>query len=151
MFDINSRGTYPCNVLSNLYNNPFVMDQIEFGSIEGFLQGLREPNPDKQLEIFKMHGIQAKRTGRGIPIKDQTLYYRGEPFNRHSEKYQSLLNTAYFLMCGQNFLFRKALMYTEGHELTHVIGKTDPFDTILTNDEFISRLYSLRKLLCKNQ
>lgn len=151
MFDINSRGTFPCNVLSNLYNNPFVMDQIEFGSIEGFLQGLREPNPDKQLEIFKMHGIQAKRTGRGIPIKDQTLYYRGEPFNRHSEKYQSLLNQAYFLMCGQNFLFRKALMHTEGHGLTHVIGKTDPFDTILTNDEFISRLYSLRKLLCKNQ
>ena len=74
MFDINSRGTYPCNVLSNLYNNPFVMDQIEFGSIEGFLQGLRESNPDRQLEIFKMHGIQAKRTGRGIPIKDQTSY-----------------------------------------------------------------------------
>lgn len=147
MFDINSQGPYPCNVLSNLHPNKFVMDDIEFGSIEGFLQGLRYKNQLEQLEVFKLHGIKAKFAGRKKPIKNQMLYYRGSPFDRHSKKYQDLLNAAYAALGAQNQKFRDALKCTGDQQLTHSIGKTDPFDTILTNDEFIGRLICMRNMI----
>jgi hypothetical protein len=82
VIDINSRGQYPANVLSNLWANSFIMDDVVFGSIEGFLQGLREKDPAKQLVLFSKSGIKAKQLGRAIVIKDQTLYWKGQPFNR---------------------------------------------------------------------
>ena len=36
--DIRSNGLYPSNVLSNMYSNGFLVDGMECGSMEGFLQ-----------------------------------------------------------------------------------------------------------------
>jgi hypothetical protein len=144
MIDINSRGQWPANVLSNLWANSFIMDDVVFGSIEGFLQGLREKDPAKQLILFSKSGIDAKRSGRAIPIKDQTLYWKGKPFSRHSDCYRSLYTRAYLKCFAQNELFQKALAATIGKTLTHSIGKSDPFDTILTEQEFIFALNYVR-------
>lgn len=144
MIDIYSGHPGPAGQLSNLAKNPFIMGGMYFGSTEGFLQGLRVQDPVKQQEIFKMHGIAAKRTGRDNPIKNQTLYFKGHPFNRHSEFYQKLLDKAFMCCFVQNDAYQKALYDSVGHELRHSIGKSDPNDTILTEQEFISRLDTIR-------
>lgn len=146
MIDIHSSAPYPANVLSNFYPKSFLMDDINFGSIEGFLQGLRCKDPIKQLECFYLCGIAAKKEGLKYPIskKTQTLYYQGKQINRHSPAYKNLVNEAFLCCFEQNEIFRKALDDTKGHELIHSIGKNDPFETILTNDEFLWNLNALR-------
>lgn len=144
--DINSMGQYPANVLSNLYIKPFFMDGEYFGSIEGFLQGLRVKNVIDQRAVFRLSGITAKLSGKKHPInKEQMLYYKGVKFNRHSEFYHELIERAFSKCFVQNDVFKEALAACDGCELIHSIGKDDPFDTILTNAEFIGALEQLRK------
>lgn len=144
LIDIYFRLPGPAGQLSNLAHNPFIMDGLFFGSTEGFLQGLREKNPDIQKEIFELHGIEAKKAGGIRPIKGQTLYWQGKPFDRHSEFYQELLYRMYMHCFVQNEKYQKALYESLGKKLIHSIGKSDPFDTILTEDEFIGNLNKIR-------
>ncbi|AFL47710.1 hypothetical protein ZZ1p0215 [Acinetobacter phage ZZ1] len=143
--DIYFRLSGPAGQLSNLTANPFIMDNMYFGSTEGFLQGLRESNPKRQKEIFAMHGIQAKTSGGIRPIKGQTLYWKGQPFNRHSDFYQELLKRGFMCCFAQNEKYQKALYDSLGKELKHSIGKTDPYDTILTIEEFVGNLTRIRE------
>ncbi|QAU04041.1 hypothetical protein Henu6_gp25 [Acinetobacter phage Henu6] len=143
--DIYFRLPGPAGQLSNLTENPFIMDNTFFGSTEGFLQGLRESNPVRQKEVFAMHGIKAKTSGGIRPIKGQTLYWKGQPFNRHSEFYQNLLKKAFTCCFAQNEKYQKALYDTLDKELKHTIGKSDPYDTILTVEEFVGTLTSIRE------
>ena len=75
----------------------------------------------------------------------QTLWWNGQPINRHSEEYQDLLDSAYAAL-SQNTSFRKALLSTTGI-LTHSIGKSDESVTVLTKSEFCKRLMRLREKL----
>lgn len=59
--DIRSNGLYPSNVLSNLCSNRFVFDGIICGSMEGFLQSLKQKDPDKQRQICSMKGGNARK------------------------------------------------------------------------------------------
>lgn len=145
--DINSRMPGNAGILSNLHKHPFFLNDLYFGSIEGFLQGLRVQCPEFQKVVFGKHGIEAKRFGKVYPIKNQTLFYRGVAFNRHSEYYSNIVSSAYDACFDQNRSFQKAIFETKDMTYIHTVGKTDPFDTILTNDEFIGNLLRLRKKL----
>ena len=46
--DIWSKSPYPANVLSNLHDNEFYFDGVKCGSMEGFLQSLKQKNVKKQ-------------------------------------------------------------------------------------------------------
>ncbi len=52
--DIRSNGLYPSNVLSNLCSNGFRLDGVVCGSMEGFLQSLKQKEKDMQLQICLM-------------------------------------------------------------------------------------------------
>ncbi|EQA7786660.1 hypothetical protein ACX818_001245 [Acinetobacter baumannii] len=136
-------------MLSNLYHKPFIMDNMFFGSIEGFLQGTRYQDPDEQRKIFEKSGIDAKRAGREMPIKNDTLYWQGKPMHRLSERYINLCTKAFECCFAQNTIFQKALYESIGSKLEHSIGKNDPLQTILTNDEFIGNLDILRRKYTK--
>ena len=73
----------------------------------------------------------------------QTLYWKGVPIKRDSDKYQTLLNKAYNALY-ENKKFRAALEATKGATLTHSIGKNKKSETVLTTQEFCSRLTYLR-------
>lgn len=148
VFDINSRGIYPCNVLSNLYNNSFYLKGgIYIHSMEGFLQGLKVEDVVKQNEIFGMDGLQAKKLSSSLKTKQNVLYFQGRPFNRHSEFYSTLLKEAYLAMLFHNSNYRDALKATAGCILDHSIGKDNPEETILTKKEFLDILNYLRDCL----
>lgn len=61
---------------------------------------------------------------------------------RHGEVYQDFLDEAYTQLYTQNADAQKALLDSGNEVLTHSIGKTT--GTILTRDEFCSRLMAIR-------
>ena len=144
--DIGSGNGYPSSSLSNFAGHRFVIDGVTCNSMEGFLQSLKFESPEMQEYVCSLIGKMAKFKGK--PKKwftKQELYWRGKAIDRHSDEYQNLLDRAFQAMYDQSESFRKALKASEGANLSHSMGKSDPKKTILTNTEFLSRLRSLRE------
>ena len=149
--DIGSGTGFPSCALSNFAPHPFIIDGVECNSMEGFLQSLKFSNPDMQKEICKLVGKAAKFKGKKKKWwQTQTLFWRGQEIDRHSEEYQVLLDRA-FAALAQNSGFRKALLATGDAVLTHSIGKSNPSETVLTKAEFCNRLERLREKIKKEQ
>lgn len=143
--DIGSGSEYPIGELSNFTENHFVVDGIEIKSMEGFLQSLKFSSKVKQKEICKLIGYDAKKAGRNQNWqKNQVLYWNGNDYRRDGIEYQLLLNKAYECMYRDSEGFRNALKASGTAILTHSIGRTNMMETILTENEFCSRLMKLR-------
>ena len=142
------------SALSNFTNHQFTVCGESFNSMESFLQGLKFKNKKKQEKIWILDGAEAKRKGKYHNFwkyNGGNLYFKGEPINRFSEEYQNVLDNAYDALL-ENKEFSKALMATVDENgvktlFSHSIGKCNPYDTVLTEEEFIDRLYSMRKKL----
>ena len=145
MIDIKYSKAYPCNVLSNLYPNHFTIDGIRCTSMEGFLQSLTHTDPIQRSFIATQYGTMAKKMANPNWKERGLLYWNGRVYDRHEEEYQTLLDRAYSCLL-VNHTFKKALLDTGSHELRHTIGNHNPLYTILTEYEFVSRLYLLRHI-----
>lgn len=142
--DIGSGNKYPSNALSNFAPHPFEIDGVQCNSMEGFLQSLKFKSPEMQEEVCKLVGYAAKKKGRNKNWQQtQTLYWKGTSIQRSSDEYQDLLDRAYSELY-KNSKFRKALEATGNATLTHSIGRSNPKETVLTKNEFCSRLTKLR-------
>ena len=141
-----SNGLYPANVLSNLARKEFVYDGVHCASIEGFLQSLKIKDPDKQTEICAMMGGSAKKISKKGSdwLNTQTLYWKGREYKRDSKEYEELVLKAFLECYKQNEVFKTALDSTKGMKLTHKHGSNDKTKTILTADEFIKILTTIR-------
>ena len=149
--DIGSKGGYPAKELSNLAEHHFVLDGIECASLEGFLQALKFEKPHLQLEICKLHGVTAKKSGQdknGWKLKQQ-LWWNGSTYDRGGELYQRLLDRAYLAAATQNPGFCQALLDSKDLILTHTIGRSRELETMLTQHELCHRLMKLRYHLMK--
>lgn len=145
--DIGSGAGFPSATLSNFSPHPFIFDGVECNSMEGLLQSFKFSNTDIQKEVCKLVGKQAKFKGKKKKWwKDQTLYWQGNSFKRDSKEYQDLLDRAFEALC-TNASFKKALLATGNATLTHSIGKNKQEETVLTKQEFCSRLMRLRDRL----
>lgn len=143
--DIRSNGLYPSNVLSNLCSNRFVFDGMICGSMEGFLQSLKQKDLDKQRQICSMKGGNARKKSVTSWQTDQILWWKGREINRQSDEFRLLIEDAYEDMFFQNERFRTALMQTRGMKLTHTTGEENPYKTILTPSEFCGILEQIRE------
>lgn len=142
--DIGSGTGYPSAALSNFAPHAFIIDGIECASMEGFLQSLKFSNPDMQKEVCKLVGKAAKFKGKKKKwYRTQTLYWQGKEIKRDSDEYQELLDKA-FNELAKNEGFKKALLATGNSTLTHSIGKKKINETVLTTQEFTSRLLKIR-------
>lgn len=142
--DIGSGTGYPSAALSNFAPHGFEIDGIQCASMEGFLQSLKFSSPEMQVEVCKLVGKAAKFKGKKKKwYRTQTLYWQGVEIKRDSEEYQKLLDRA-FNALGTNESFKKALLATGNATLTHSMGKKKISETVLTVQEFTSRLYRLR-------
>lgn len=146
--DIYLKANEPLNRLSNLYNNNFTIDNTKFTSMESFLQGIKFKNIKKQAKVFKMTGKDAKRAGKHHNFWKITgnLYYKGVRLKRNSEDYQLILDHFYYTLYEQNSEFRQALVETGLTSFEHSIGKTSKHNTILTKDEYLTRLNLLKDM-----
>lgn len=142
--DIGSKNGYPASALSNFAPHPFEIDGIQCNSMEGFLQSLKFESKEMQEYVCSLVGYAAKKKGKNKNWRDkQTLYWKGVPIKRDSEEYQTLLNRAYNALY-ENGKFQSALKATNNATLTHSIGKNKKNETVLTTQEFCSRLTYLR-------
>lgn len=142
--DVGSKSGYPASALSNFSPHPFVIDGIQCNSMEGFLQSLKFESKEMQEYVCSLVGYAAKKKGKNKNWQEkQILYWRGNPIKRDSEEYQNLLNRAYNAMY-ENTKFKAALEASKGATLTHSIGKNKKSETVLTTQEFCSRLTYLR-------
>ena len=149
--DIGSGNGFPSGALSNFAPHPFVIDGIECNSMEGFLQSLKFSNPEMQREVCKLVGKAAKFKGKKKKWwRTQTLHWQGTEIPRDSQEYQDLLDRAFDALA-QNNGFRAALLATGNSVLTHSIGKTKITETVLTRQEFCSRLIKIREQLRKDE
>ena len=143
--DLGSQNEYPSCALSNFAAHEFYLDGVRCASMEGFLQSLKCKNPEMQKHICSLIGIAAKRAGRERNDwkKRQKLYWQGKSYDRRSVFYQQLLDRAYDAL-GENPGFRKALKAAGNAVFTHSVGKRKEGETVLTVQEFCSRLNRLR-------
>lgn len=150
--DIGSGKGYPAAALSNFPPRPFVFDDMECASMEGLLQSFKFDKPHIQKEVCKLVGRAAKSRGskRNKAWKSkQTLWWKGQAFDRHGPAYQALLDDAYDALA-TNTKFQKALLASGDAVLTHSIGRNNASETCLTTKEFVSRLTRIRSELQKN-
>jgi len=147
-YDICSSGGYPGRVVSNFANNEFTFDGVYCASMEGLLQAFKFARVEHQTELCALIGLDAKfrgLAGNGWR-KHQTLHWAGVKYDRHSPEYQKLLDRAYRAL-SKNNEFRIALLDTGNKILTHRVGSTDPYYTVITRDEFTGRLMGIRDRL----
>lgn len=150
--DIRSGKGYPASALSNFSPHPFTFQGVEIASMEGFLQSLKYENPHMQIEVCKLVGFKAKRFGaKKNWQRDQTLYWQETSMGRESDEYQELLDAVYNAMFDGNEKARKALLATMSANISHSIGRTKKRETVLTRQEFCSRLMNIRKRLQTEQ
>lgn len=142
--DIWSKSKYPANILSNLHDSVFIFDDVECHSMEGFLQSLKYQDEEKQRQICKLRGADAKRASSSNWQRDQIVWWKGKAIDRQSKDFLNLVTKAYTALYQQNQHFRDALMATKEKRLLHSRGKQDSYATILTEQEFCSILTELR-------
>ena len=149
--EISSGAGYPASSLSNFAPHEFIIDGVKCASMEGFLQSHKFQNPDMQRYVCSLVGKAAKFKGKNKKWqKTQILYWQGEAIKRDSEHYQKLLDDAYNAL-SKNKSFKKALLATGNATLTHSMGRTKISETVLTKQEFVSRLTKIRTTLTKQQ
>ena len=142
--DIGSGNGYQSAALSNFAPHPFTIDGVECASMEGFLQSLKFESVDMQRYVCTLVGKAAKKKGHKKNWKQkQELYWNGRIYKRDSKDYQNLLNRAYNRLY-TNEGFYRALQATNGMVLEHSMGRNKSSETVLTKQEFCSRLTYLR-------
>lgn len=145
--DIKSSNEYPSCELSNFCAHEFIFRGQKISSMEALLQSTKVQNAEEQKKFFGLVGFSAKKAGKSYKwFVTQTLYWQGIPMKRDSQEYSDFLDEVYNAL-SLNEKFRKALLATGDDCLTHSIGKTEITRTILTEQEFCSRLMILRAKL----
>ena len=84
--DIWSKSPYPADVLSNLHDNGFCYDGMECGSMEGFLQSLKQKDVGKQCQVCRMTGREAKRMTNADWQTSQTVWWNGQAMTILTER-----------------------------------------------------------------
>jgi predicted NAD-dependent protein-ADP-ribosyltransferase YbiA (DUF1768 family) len=143
--DIKAKAPFPAGALSNFAAHVFNIDGVDCACMEGFLQSLKIEDVVEQRRVCGLPGPIAQSVGRKVDWQiSGTLWWLGQPYDRLSGSYQDLLDRAYDALFEQSKMFRAALLATGEARLDHTIGKSDPSETILTVEEFCSRLGKLR-------
>lgn len=145
--NIGSNSSGVAKRLSNFTARRFIFDGVECYSMEGLLQSFKFKDEHIQVEVCKMIGFSAKQRGRSrnrVWQVEQKLWWKGQSYDRKSEKYQQLLTRAYdALATNENFL--KDLLSTNDAVFTHSIGSNKESETVLTEREFCRQLTRLRR------
>lgn len=143
--DIRSGAKYPAGALSNFAPYSFVIDGVKCNSMEGFLQSLKFSNEDMQKYVCTLVGREAKSKGSKKNWKrTQILYWKSVKYKRDAKEYQLLLDKA-FNALAENTKFQRVLVATNKAVITHSVGKKKLNDTVLTQQEFCSRLTKIRE------
>ncbi len=146
--DIGSKNKGAAGRLSNFTPRPFSFRGVECASAEGVLQGFKFNNPEIQRYCCTLTGFKAKKYGSKKNWQTtQTLWWQGTAIKRDSDEYQALLDELFEALYTGNEKAKKTLLSTGSANLTHSIGRSKKSETVLTKQEFCSRLMKIRSML----
>jgi len=148
IIDIGSKSSWPANLLSNFAKSPFTIHGIKCNSMEGFIQALKFKNPEVQIKVCQLVGLEAKKRGYNIkwwerPEREQ-LFWKGIGFKAHGSVHMKLIGHALYCKFGakNNSNFQAALLATGEAKLVHSIGKEER--TSLRASDFCRLLTQIR-------
>jgi hypothetical protein len=145
--DIMGKLKGPSGRLSNFTARFFILDKVPCASIESLLQAFKFNDPEVQRQICLLKGKEAKAKGQernDAWQSRQLLWWQGKEYPRDSLAYQLLLDRIYETVFWIP-AYAGDLLATGDEILTHSIGTQDPCKTVLTEEEFCSRLMRIRK------
>ena len=132
-------------LLSNLYPYNFKVNNLSFGSIEGFFQGIKFKDITLQNEVFKMSGLEAcaiKGASEQNWQDSGVVYFQGMPIKRDSDIYENLVDLIYVCALTNPF-YRQALKNCK-KTILHLMGKDNSNETVFTRYEFEKQLNCLK-------
>ncbi len=130
--------------LSNFSADPFVLDGIQFASVEGFIQGTKFPESDpRRKHAFQSVGRDAKRFGKSAERK--FVWWQGQAIPYGSQEHYCLIECAIRAKFKQNHEALKALIATKDLRFTHDLGHPESFDTSLPAKIFCDILIKIRE------
>jgi predicted TIM-barrel enzyme/predicted NAD-dependent protein-ADP-ribosyltransferase YbiA (DUF1768 family) len=105
--------------MSNLYPSPFILDGVEYASVEGFWVSLKFPPTDpRRDEARTMSGVAAKYFGaamKGNPY----IYYHGKEISAGSPEHHALMARALRAKCEQNPEVADSLIASGDRAIVH--------------------------------
>jgi predicted NAD-dependent protein-ADP-ribosyltransferase YbiA (DUF1768 family) len=107
-------------LLSNLADTPFVLDGQSYESVEGFWQGLYFADEADRKRIARLHGKEAKFSGRKIPGVDH-VEYQGVSVRIGTYDHWQLLKRACFAKFSQHAEARNSLLSTGERPIVHKV------------------------------
>lgn len=148
--DTNLNVEFSSQSLSIFSKYPFAIDGVNCISVESFLQSLKFKNLEKQKSICDMPPERARKLGNRKTLWKKTgnLWWKGAKIKRSSSEYQLLLNRV-FEELYKNSNFARALKYCGNIEILRTVATINAKNVILSEDEFVSRLISMRSMLQK--
>lgn len=142
--DIGRNNEYPADVLSNMCSNAFLFDGFTCGSMEGFLQSLKESDEQTQRRICLMDGTTARAFGNNKKSTER-LWWKGKPMKRGSREIKELVQRAYKALFVQNIDFQTALLTTGGKLIYNTAKPPFGTETIISEHEFCKILMNIRQ------
>lgn len=130
--------------LSNFSPDAFVLDDEEFASVEGFVQGTKFPegNPLRQ-QAFKSVGKDAKRLC--VNAENKFVWWKGQTIPYGSSEHHALIERAIRAKFEQNEAAMRALISTGNLTLIHELGSPESPMTSLPAKVFCDILTRVRK------
>lgn len=116
--NISSRSPMPLKLASNFAHTPFVLDDQEYASVEGFWQGLKFPQPADRLRLASLQGDEARDAGSLAPAAD-VFPYAGRRVRTGTFEHWQLMERACLAKFEQNPAARDALLSTGHRPITH--------------------------------
>lgn len=107
--------------LSNFAKTPFVLDGIEYNSVEAFWQSLKTEIPALREQIRLLDGINAKKAGKLVQGSSNLFTYQGKIFKVGSKEHHTLLERAIRAKVAQNESVKRALLNTRNAPLKHML------------------------------
>lgn len=150
VINIHSEGHWPADILSNFAATPFVIDDVQCASSEGFIQALKFPDPAVQRKICQLAGTAAKVIGKKAANRirrEQKVWWQGKEFGFRSREHFQLIERALRAKFSQNEEARRALETTRGCILQHDLGRPESPFTSLPANIFIHILETIRSEL----
>ena len=139
--------SFPGRELSNFPPASFTIDGVECASAEGFIQALKEPDPEKQVGICALVGRKAKFKGKKVWKKHRhkgKVWWQGREIEFRSKEHMELVERALRAKFAEHEPSRIALLATGDEEITHDLGRPESPYTSLPAAEFVRMLTSIR-------
>ncbi|MGB3425411.1 MAG: PAS domain S-box protein [Castellaniella sp.] len=129
--------------LSNFSLSPFEFEGRLLASVEGFIQGIKfPPGHASREQAFAASAWDAKACGQGA--EKQFAYWDGTQLEFGSDAHHALVERALRARFAQNEGLRRVLASTQGLDIQHLTGESEPERTSMPAALFCRILTDIR-------